>query len=291
MIDALTTCKKTRKLAASSLKTALEKLLSKKNPISEVNLRDAWLFELRKHKEIFPNGWYDPPPHGIIVLFATDDNPSRTHFQSVRPQEFWPRNDIFLDRKKGIILLYTSPVDKNSGIIGDFELTLYLGKNKELQKYIKTCLTLNYEISHHAEIGMTFSQLTIFGQKIYKKYGLMNDVLSTTNPDGLNIIGHTIPFSHETMKAKEKKLLKENVDWKTICNLISKKRIFVDMKKQFSIQKNLAFTIEPRAIIKNKPYFPLVMFHVITMFHKNGKKELLTGFNDIFRLVGMDYML
>lgn len=53
--------KTTRKIAAQSLAKALQTLLKESEPISEINLRDAWLKELRTHKTIFPNGWYTPP--------------------------------------------------------------------------------------------------------------------------------------------------------------------------------------------------------------------------------------
>jgi hypothetical protein len=53
----------------------------------------------------------------------------------------------------------------------------------------------------------------------------------------------------------------------------------------------LAFTIEPRAIKNNEPQIPILYFHTIAMFNEDGKKELLTGFDKIFKLVGMDYLV
>src|SRR5436853_4201407 len=105
-MDKLEVCKSTRKIAADSLAKVLKKLLKSKKPISEVMLRDAWLFEMRKNKNIFPDGWYMPPPHGIMVLFADEKNVQRFNYKSARPNETWPRDDIFLDLKKGIIYCY-----------------------------------------------------------------------------------------------------------------------------------------------------------------------------------------
>src|SRR3989338_9581860 len=97
-------CKQTRKAAADSLKNAFEKVLNNNQPISEVDLRDMWLLELRKHQEIFPDGWYTPPPHGIGVLFGTPENTKRINFPTLRTKDYWPRDDVFLDKKDGIIV-------------------------------------------------------------------------------------------------------------------------------------------------------------------------------------------
>src|SRR5436309_1790576 len=114
VLNKLEVCKQTRKIAANSLYNALSSLLNAKQSISEVLLRDVWLTEMRKNKNIFQDGWYDPPPHGIIVLFGDDKNVERVNFKSVRPEKFWPRENIFLDKKNGIAFLYASPVDKKT---------------------------------------------------------------------------------------------------------------------------------------------------------------------------------
>ena len=70
MIDKLAICKQTRKVSSDSLLRTLTKALGTNDPISESQFRDFWLSELRTHKELFPDGWYTPPPHGIGVLFG-----------------------------------------------------------------------------------------------------------------------------------------------------------------------------------------------------------------------------
>ncbi|MBI2074779.1 MAG: M24 family metallopeptidase [Candidatus Levybacteria bacterium] len=287
--DKLEACKKTRIIAADSLYKALKDLLSQDKQISEVDLRDHWLLEMRKHEEIFPDGWYIPPPHGIIVLFGTDKDTSRTKFKSARPDKWWPRNDIFLNKQNGIILLYASPVDKDTGIIGDFELTLYLGQNEELNNYLKTCLLLNYEIFDHIKVDMQLLDIAQYAEKLYKKYNLVNNVLSTTDSAVINV-GHTIPFSYEDMDENEKQQF-QSKEWSTVCSLISHKRVFVNKQESFTIKPDMAVTIEPRATAINQPNLPLVMFHTITLFKENGEKELLTNFDEILKLCGMGYLL
>ncbi|MDO8583504.1 MAG: M24 family metallopeptidase [bacterium] len=290
-MNKLNICKTTREIAAKSLYSTLKNILSKNKPISELYLRDAWLSEMKKYKEIFPDGWYIPPPHGIGVLFGTEEDLSRINFTSLRPKEFWPRNDIFLNLNNGIALLYAGPVHRESGIIGDFEMTLYFGKNKNIINQLKTNLDIINKIFENAKIGTRLSEIASKADKLLKRNDLINTIYSISDPTNSNI-GHTIPFSYEDMKDKEKKILlyaKDN--WKRFYTMLSKKRKFINKIEQLEIKPGMAITIEPRSKIKNNPSSPLISFHAIALFYKNGDKELLTEFEKIFKLVGMDYML
>lgn len=281
-------CKSTRKIAAQSLAKVLKDLLQKNQPISEVDLRDKWLEELRKYKTIFPDGWYSPPPHGIIVLFGTDVNVERVRPKSMRPKEYWPRKDIFLNLINGVALVYASPVDKKTGIIGDFGLTLYFGKNKKLQNHLKNCLRITHQVFYHVKIGMRFSDLNNLIQKLLKSKGLVNNISSSSDIVGTNI-GHTIPTSYKDWDKDELMILNKN-DWSKITNIISKKRVFINAKQKSKIKKGMSFTIEPRPYMINDQKIPIVMFHTIVLIKHNNKKELLTNFDEIFRLIKMDYM-
>jgi hypothetical protein len=288
-MNKLLICKKTREIAADTLKTSLEKLLSKNKPISEIGFASAWLLELRRHKEIFPDGWYIPPPSGIAVLFGRDDEFSRINFTSVRPENYWPRKDVLLDLNNGIIMAYASPVDKKTGIIGDFEMTIYFGKNPQIIDHFKKNLQIVNELFSFAQIGMTLSDIATKGHKIIKGKGLSNSIFSINDSTSTNI-GHTIPFSYESRTGSEFKVFK-NGTWENICLMISKKREFLNNIAEFKIRPGMAFTIEPRLKSSNNSKLPLSSFHAIALFHKNGEKELLTNFDKIFRLAGMDYML
>lgn len=113
MNSKLDICKKTRELASRSLYKTLEELLRSGKLVSEKDFRDVWLKNIRKNPTVFPDGWYLPPPHGTAVLFGTDEDMKRINTASLRPQEYWPNDDMYLDRNKGIMMLYFSPVDKN----------------------------------------------------------------------------------------------------------------------------------------------------------------------------------
>jgi len=290
-MDKLKICKQTRKITADALYKTLKKVLKSKKPISEVSFRDAWLLEMRKNDSIFPDGWYTPPPHGMGVLFATENNIDRLNFKSIRPEEFWPRDDIFLDRKKGIVLLYAGPVDKKSGVIGDFEMTLYFGKNENIQNQLKTNLDIIYQIFKNAKPDMMLSDIYAYGNTLLKKNNLVNIIYSVSDPTNTNI-GHTVPFSYENMTVQEEKILKSgNKTWEKVCKMISKKRKFVNTVEDLKIKPPMAITIEPRSKIKGKEESPLISFHAIMLIKEKGNRELLTNYDRIFKLTGMTYMV
>lgn len=288
MNDKLNICKKTRKIASNTLLITLKKLLSSNKPISEVLLRDTWLKELRKHKEIFPDGWYNPPPHGICVVFGNEDAFERINLESMRWEKFWSSDSVFLDKNKGIILAYASPVERESGVMGDFGVTLYLGKNSKIKEYFKNILNSQIQIYNFAKPGISFKKIYNFAETLFKKLEASNDWwINITDKSGRNI-GHAIPGISQLWNKKELEIF-ENGNWKNVCKMIRKKRIFVSPLESFTPKKGDAFTIEHR--LKSKLKLPVVYFHTIALFKENGEKELLTDFDKIFKLAGMDYML
>jgi len=114
--------------------------------------------------------------------------------------------------------------------------------------------------------------------------------VSLTDATGTNY-GHTIPATDSDWSKEELEVLNSKSDWQTKLNIISRKRKFLNSFETTIIKPGLAFTIEPRAIKNNEPQIPILYFHTIAMFNEDGKKELLTGFDKIFKLVGMDYLV
>lgn len=288
--DKFTVCKKTRKIAANSLYIVLKKVLSSNEPVSEAQFRDKWLQELRKHKDIFPEGWYTPPPHGIGVLFATDRNVERLKFKSLRFEEYWPQNNIYLNKKCGFAMLYCSPVDRKSGIIGDFGMSIYFGKNKNIKEIIKKELNILYSIFNKVSVNMKLLDIHKIAKQEAEKNGFTNEWwISNTDPTGTNY-GHTIPGLLPEWNKKEINILNTE-NFQKIIKLINEGRRFVNAHEEIIIKPGLAFTIEPRALPKNNSKMPTIYFHTIALFKEGGGKELLTDFDEIFKLVGMSYML
>lgn len=282
-------CKQTRKIASDSLAKTLKELLGKNEPISEKLFADKWLENLRKHSEIFPEGWYIPPPHGIGVLFSEESDPGRVSYKSLRSKDKWPSGDVILDPENGLAYFYASPVNKEFGIIGDFGVSLCFGNNEKIKDHLRLCYEITKKVFDFIEIGMRFSDIAKYSNNLCAENNLINTIVSSTDPTGTNI-GHTIPAISEDWTAEERKVF-DNGEWEEVCKLISGKRIFVNEIEQTKVKPGMAITIEPRPINPADKSLPMVGFHTIALFYEGGKKELLNEFREISRLVEMDYLL
>ena len=121
-----------RQKAFNSLCITLEKLYGKQS-ISEKDFKNEWYNNLTKENNIIADGWYNPPPKGMAILFG-----NRVSFDSLRNEKNWA-SDTIINWKEDLLYAYCSPVDKVSGIIGDISVTLYFGKDKEIINHIKNC--------------------------------------------------------------------------------------------------------------------------------------------------------
>lgn len=87
------------------------------------------------------------------------------------------------------------------------------------------------------------------------------------------------------------RIIIENVSWEKVCEAISRKRIFLNNIEQTILKDGMAITIEPRPRSITEKEIPMVSFHTIGLFYNKDSKELLTNFDDIFKLCSMDYLL
>lgn len=279
-------CKQTRKAASEALLTVIKQVWQR--PFSEKKLKDLWLRELRKNKSLFPQGWYSPPPDGITVLIANKTNPQRLDYKSLRTKENWPQKNIFFKFEEGLIFVYASHVDKESGIFGDFGLTLYAGKESEIIDHLKKVYQINHQIVALVKPGIKVKHLYQQANRIFQKAGLINKVFSTTDPAGVDI-GHSVPGTIRPYSKEELKVF-QGKDWSKACQIISKKRIFINQKKDYVLKSGDCFTLEPSLIDPQRPNLPRVLFHTIIIIKENGC-EIMENFKEIFHATGMDYML
>ncbi len=286
--EKLQVCKSTREIASGSLLSALTDLLEEEN-VSEQDLHRTWLEKMTKNDSIFPEGWYSPPPKGICVLFGTDSDHDRLNYLSLRPQEMWAREDILLDKQAGIVYVYASPVDKKTGIIGDFGMTIYFGENPSIREHLSACYEINWSTGQFVQVGQSLSEVHRFAKERMTEKGLDNDVLSVTDPADTNI-GHTIPDSFHAWAQKDQRTF-ESGQMSEIRKIISAQRRFVSPAEDLKIVDGMSITIEPRPRIRNRPEIPMASYHTICSVYDSQRIEFLDGFEKIFQLVGMDYML
>lgn len=285
-MNRLKICQNTRKINSHALSATIKKLWQK--PFSEKQFKDLWLKNLQKNKNLFPSGWYLPPPDGITVLIASEKNPARLDYQSLRSKKYWPKRNIFFNHQTGLIFVYASPVDKKTGIFGDLGLTLYAGKNQKIINHIKKVYKINHELVKLIKPGIKNKILYQQANKMFKKVGLVNKVFSTTNPVGTDI-GHSVPGTIDLYSKRELKVIKDN-NWFEISQIISKKRVFLSQKENYVFKSGDCFTLEPSLLNPHSPKLPRVLFHTIVIIKEN-KATLLENFNEIFQATGMDYML
>lgn len=259
----------------------LEKSLRNLDNNSEIEISKKILKEVSNHDELFPNGWYDPPPGGVCVLLGQTPF-KRLQFKTLRNPSAWPNNTSkFSTETVGII--YLSPVDHLTGMFGDIGLTIYSGENKEIKDHIRKCYNVILEVAKKAEARMLFSDLFNEAISSFNNNLKIIEWMTTTNDPTLGInLGHTVPGSYENE-------VQASASFEELKIKLTKGRIYINGSENFKIPETCAFTVEARLVDNQKKYLPNVFFHFIVCFD-HGKKTILENFSEIFKTVGMDYM-
>ncbi len=283
----LEACRKVRQFASQTCLYTFQKVLKLPSKVSEVKFRNIWLKEMYKSMDIIGDGWYDPPPNGIAVLFGSENDYKRVNYLNLRPKEYWPKFNNYL-KKDGLGYIYASPyimIDE-APIIGDFGINFYLGTNKKIQDHFKKCYQVLLKLVENIKLGMKFSDLYKQSVKIIEENNLKNNIFGFTNRTGTDF-GHTIPFIDRNLDDKE--LLKVNsTSENEIHDVISKARIFSSEVEKYTISEYCAFTFEPRFISEDNN-LPMFSLHTIVQFVE-GKKIITDNFTGIFNLLGMQWL-
>src|SRR5690606_23981130 len=157
-------------------------------------LKDAWLWQLERDESIHASGWYTPPPDGIIVAFGKpEDGYQRVSQPSFRPEYTWP-SDVSINLKTDIMTVWAGPVCRNTHLIGDFGLELYMGDDPDIEAHFIHVLNTYRKIIETIEVGMRFCDIYHHAMALSRDQGFFNKIISSTDQVGSNI-GHTIPFS------------------------------------------------------------------------------------------------
>ncbi|OGI65215.1 hypothetical protein A3A95_03815 [Candidatus Nomurabacteria bacterium RIFCSPLOWO2_01_FULL_39_18] len=248
---------------------------------SEVEIVKKILTEIKNHNEIFPEGWYSPPPAGVAVLL--DQKPfERLKYDSLRNPDFWPKENLRLE-KETVGLIFFSPIDRKTNMIGDIGFTLYRGNNEEIKQHLRKAYKNILEVAKHAEVGMRFSDLCMFAINLFQdKFKITRWASISSDPNVSINIGHSVPGSFENNPTFGNTFEK-------IKESIRTKRVHLIGTENFYIPKTCAFTVESRLENFDNPNLPSTYFHFIVCFD-NGKKTILENYSEIFKTVGMDYM-
>lgn len=268
--------------AGTALAHALDRLGGQH--YSESHLADTWLAELRHNPTFYEDGWYSPPPHGVISLFGKPaDRFERICQPSFRPQSMWSMPDIYYDRED-VIALYASPIHRPTHLIGDFGLTLYRGGNPELAAHCEKVLATTLAIARNTNPGMSFKSIYNMAMDMGQSVGLTNSMASIADKTGTNI-GHTIPLSYASDPTHGMVGKAQNFD--DLCWTLSAGRKFVNAQELQRVEDNMAFTIEPRF---SSSKMPNIWFHLTVVF-ENGVQSICHGFKPIMQRFSMNSLL
>ena len=282
-------CAKIRNIAAQTCLLVFQHTLNSPNKVSELNFRNRWGMEFEKaYFRGFVGCWYEPPPGGVGVLFGSDKHTDRINYPTLRDKDYRPKLKIYFD-KSSYGYLFASPYTfiNDVPVIGDWGLTYYLGNDEKIKDHYRKCYQLQNILIDFIKMGTKFSE--IYGKVIkeLKLNNLENKVYSTRDEALMNI-GHTVPFIDRDPEGEEKEAISSG-DGKLLNKAISGARIFINKDSGYEITENCAFTFEPRLTSLEDPSLPQWSFHTIVQFVE-GKKIVLSNFNGVINLLGMDWM-
>ncbi len=273
-----------RNLKTQNASALAETLRSLKGvPFSECRLADEWLRQLSNDEALYDDGWYDPPPRGVIVLFGQkNDGYARVGAPSFRSEPYWPTADRHCE-SEDVLLVYASPVCRQTSLMGDFGLSLYRGNDASMREHFENVLKASLEIASMAREGMAFSELYHVAMTHVGRYGYANLIESHTDSAGTNI-GHTIPLSYTSDDTFKK--IDTASDFASLRKMLSEGRSFINAKESQTIESNMAFTIEPRL---SAPGLPRIFYH-LTVIMDQGVPTVCHGFGPVFEAFDMNYL-
>lgn len=253
-----------REISFVTFKETLEQLEGTAE-VNEIIFRDTWLQKIKQHNKITLEGWYDPPPFGMAVLFASDTNATRISFDSLRNEKNWPSENK-MNWGSGLLYAYSSFVDIQTGLPGDFAITLYFGRKKEIINHFQNCFNATKQVL--LEIGNANESIELFekSQIIFSKFNLRNSVVSITDSTPLDL-GHSLPIIGNEVFQHNRTIPIETKDQ------IRRSRKFINGHTNWSFKREGQFTIEPQLVSLNNTEFPQISFHYIV--EVNSKNEIL----------------
>jgi len=277
-----------RQKASLSCSNILKEVLQSSSAISEINFKNKWQDELDKFTDIEEGGWYNPPPDGFGVLFGKESDIERLNYPSLRPQKYWPKDNLYFDNT-GLGYLYASPysIIECIPIIGDFGFSCYLGKVAKIRVHFKKSFEVLNKLIENIKAGISFKELFRISSEIIGRNDLQIYMLSITDKAEISI-GHTIPFITKDPNPKQQKDI-NSANPQAIHNIISRSRKFISSQEKYIISNNCAFTFEPRFISSKNSSLPMFSFHTTIQF-VSGKKVVLSNMDKIINLLEMEWI-
>lgn len=265
-----------RKLIFEALRATLDELFGREG-VTEVLFRESWLDKLRERTNLSLNGWYSPPPKGVSVLFGTDGSPERLTFRSLRQPKFWP-NKSAMDWSRGLLYAYCSLVDVQTGLPGDFGLTLYFGNDPAIRAHFTNSYEATRTVLSFIQLDSTSFRVFCDAERVFKEAGLRNSVVSVTDAVQLDL-GHSLPVVPPATFGGRRVLTK------SLCDSISKARRFINGASDWPLRSTGQVTIEPQLVCLSNPLLPQLSFHYVVSF--GNSLRVFDECDQLFRVFGL----
>jgi hypothetical protein len=230
--------------------------------VTEVQFRDLWLERLRAEPSLSTNGWYEPPPDGMAVLFAHDAEVGRVGFESLRPEAFWP-SATKMDWSRGVMYGYCSPVAISEGLPADFALTLYFGENRRVRRHFQDAVAVTHEVIDTVTPETESRALFDLSEALFRERGFRSNVASITDSVPVDL-GHTLPRLDERFLDGNRELnaaARESV---------RHARRFVSESSDWPLAGAGQVTVEPRLVSREDPGLPQISLHYVLAFDADG---------------------
>ncbi|HEX3732312.1 MAG TPA: M24 family metallopeptidase [Mycobacteriales bacterium] len=270
-----------RRSAAEALASVLHD--TRNQDPNEVELRDAWHARLAADPTTCAEGWYMPPPHGIVLALDTSPRFERLQTPTFRPESTWPSTQRHL-ADGSLLSVYCSRVHRATGAIGDIGCSLYRGTDPALRNHLHNIWRATSRIAEEVRLGIAFRQLYGRAMEILREHNLVNDIYSTHDGSQTNI-GHTVPWSYETIRRNERLVLAGGSP-QQVADLVSGRRRFISPTETLEITQDMVLTIEPRP---RRPGLPPAWFHLVVGFER-GRRIIVTEFEPLFETYDMQYL-
>lgn len=247
-----------RSIGCESLRETIMALKGKES-VTEQVFRSVWLETLNRSPSLIVDGWYSPPPHGITVLTATPDEPSRLSYSSLRSEEYWPSARC-IDWRNGLLLAYCSPIDRISGRAGDIAITLYFGTDQRIREFFRRAHHVVADLVDSISIGESPKALLKRAEAAFSANCLINCVTSVTDPASYNI-GHTVPLLDPNSLSEQ---LSE--DQRCFCRT---QRRFLNYAADWNLTNGIQFTFEPQIRSSVDAQLPQLTFHYLVQIEND----------------------
>jgi hypothetical protein len=243
-----------RRIAYETFRATLAEHYGQSN-VTESAFRDSWLTRLRSVDELTSNGWYEPPPLGMAVLFADEDDVSRISYESLRLPEFAPGSRV-MSWRRGMMYAYCSPVHRPTGLAGDFGVTLYFGGKVAIRDHFRRAFTATDRLLSDLSEGTRSAALLHHSEDVFSEHGLKNTIASVTDSVPLDL-GHSIP-TMEIENLRATRLLSRSDQQR-----LREQRRFVSTSADWTLAEERQVTIEPQLVALGRPDLPQVSFHYV----------------------------